>query len=66
MEEILDNRIQGDEYQNRPNTCFLRVLSHVVGSGAFLFPLLTLTILVHVVLRYVCRINVVWLEELHW
>ena len=66
MEEILDNRIQGGEYENRPKTCFLRVLSHVVGSGAFLFPLLTLTILVHVVLRYACRINVVWLEELHW
>ena len=66
MEEILDNRIQGGEYENPPKTCFLRVLSRVVGSGAFLFPLLTLTILVHVVLRYVCRINVVWLEELHW
>ena len=42
------------------------MLHRVVGSAALLFPLLTFTILIHVVLRYVCGINFVWLEELHW
>ena len=44
----------------------LSLLRRVIGSAAILFPLLALTILIHVVLRYTLGINFVWLEELHW
>ena len=66
MEEILDGRSPNDGQHNEPKNHFLRGLYRAVASGAFLFPLLTVTILIHVVLRYVCGINFVWLEELHW
>lgn len=42
-------------------------LVQVVGRGAAgLFLLLTAAIVVHVALRYLAGINLVWLEELHW
>ena len=66
MEEILDGRSPNDGQHNEPKNHFLRGLYRAVASVAFLFPLLTVTILIHVVLRYVCGINFVWLEELHW
>ena len=67
MEEILDGRIQNGGHDNEPqNMLSKRLVSCRSRSAAFLFPLLTLTILIHVVLRYVCGINLVWLEELHW
>jgi len=66
MEEILDESIRNGQRQDESKSCFLRGLYRAVVSAAFLFPLLTFTILIHVVLRYVCGINFVWLEELHW
>ena len=66
MEEILDEGIRNGQHHDEPQSCFLRGLYRAVVSAAFLFPLLTFTILIHVVLRYVCGINFVWLEELHW
>ena len=66
MEEILDGRSPNDGQHNEPKNHFLGGLYRAVASVAFLFPLLTVTILIHVVLRYVCGINFVWLEELHW
>ena len=66
MEEILDGRSPNDGQHDEPQNHFLRGLYRAVSSAAFLFPLLTVTILIHVVLRYVCGINFVWLEELHW
>ena len=66
MEEILDGRSPNDGQHDEPKNHFLRGLYRAVASVAFLFPLLTVTILIHVVLRYVCGINFVWLEELHW
>ena len=65
MEEILDGPSPNDGQHNEPKNHFLRGLYRAVASVAFLFPLLTVTILIHVVLRYVCGINFVWLEELH-
>jgi tripartite ATP-independent transporter DctM subunit len=41
----------------------------VLAAGrlaAALFVPLTVAIVVHVVLRYACGVNLVWLEELHW
>ena len=38
----------------------------VSRAAASLFFLLTAAIVIHVVLRYVAGINLVWLEELHW
>ena len=66
MEETLDEQILNDGYNDKSSSFFLRVLHRVVGLAALLFPLLTITILIHVVLRYLCGINFVWLEELHW
>ena len=66
MEEILDESVRNGQCQDEPQSCFLRGLYRAVVSAAFLFPLLTFTILLHVALRYVCGINFVWLEELHW
>ena len=66
MEEILDEGIRNGQHHDEPQSCFLRGLYRAVVSAAFLFPLLTFTILLHVALRYVCGINFVWLEELHW
>ena len=66
MGEILDEQIQNDGNNDKSRSFFLRVLHRAVGLVALLFPLLTITILIHVVLRYLCGINFVWLEELHW
>jgi hypothetical protein len=38
----------------------------VSRAAASLFFILTAAIVIHVVLRYVAGINLVWLEELHW
>ncbi len=66
MEEVLDGRVRNGEHTNEIQNLILYGLCRAVSSAAFLFPLLTFTILIHVVLRYVCGINFVWLEELHW
>ena len=45
----------------------LDALVRWVGQAAAgLFLVLTAAIVVHVILRYACGINLVWLEELHW
>ena len=66
IEEIPDEQVLYGECCGEPKSFLLRALRGVVGSAALLFPLLTIAILIHVVLRYVCGINFVWLEELHW
>lgn len=66
IEEIPDEQVLHSECCDEPTSFLLRALRRVVGSVALLFPLLTFTILIHVVLRYVFGINFVWLEELHW
>ena len=66
IEEIPDEQVLYGECCGEPKSFLLRALRSVVGSAALLFPLLTIAILIHVVLRYVCGINFVWLEELHW
>lgn len=66
MGEILDEQIQNDGNNDKSRSFFLRVLHRAVGLVALSFPLLTITISIHVVLRYLCGINFVWLEELHW
>ena len=66
MEEVLDGRVRNGEHTNEPPNFILYGLRRAVSSAAFLFPLLTFAILIHVILRYAFGINLVWLEELHW
>ena len=65
-EEALDKQSPNVCNQGNVEKNSLSLLRRVIGSAAILFPLLTLTILIHVVLRYTLGINLVWLEELHW
>ena len=66
MEEVLDGRVRNGEHTNETPNFILYGLCRAVSSAAFLFPLLTFAILIHVILRYAFGINLVWLEELHW
>ena len=65
-EEVIDKQTLNVCDQGNVEINSLSLLRRVIGSAAILFPLLALTILIHVVLRYTLGINFVWLEELHW
>ena len=65
-EEVLGKQTLNVCDQGNVGRNSLSLLHRVIGSAAILFPLLALTILIHVVLRYTLGINLVWLEELHW
>ncbi|MBT6460521.1 MAG: TRAP transporter large permease subunit, partial [Planctomycetaceae bacterium] len=65
-EEAINKQMFNVCHQNNLKKNPLSILRRFIGSAAMLFPLLTLIILIHVVLRYTLGINYVWLEELHW
>ncbi len=66
IEEALNKQAFNVCHQNNVENKLLRLLRRLIGSAAILFPLLTLMICIHVILRYAFGINFVWLEELHW
>ncbi len=65
-EEAINKQAFNVCHQNNVEKKSLSLLRRLIGSAAILFPLLTLTICIHVILRYALGINFVWLEELHW
>ncbi|MBT6641820.1 MAG: TRAP transporter small permease subunit, partial [Planctomycetaceae bacterium] len=65
-EEAINKQTFNVCQQNNVEKNSLSLLRRLIGSAAILFPLLTLTIFIHVILRYALGINFVWLEELHW